>query len=137
MRDRVISLFQERFGTRPSAIVDVAPDGSQRSYVRLFAPDGNTVIGAHGPDRDENRAFLSIDLPVPEIYAADEEAGVWLEEDLGETTLFDALVEARTRGGGAFPAAMLDAYKRVVEVLPRFQVQGGRVVDYSVAYPHA
>jgi aminoglycoside/choline kinase family phosphotransferase len=144
MRDRVVSLFQERFGARPSAIVDVAPDGSQRSYVRLFAPDGLTVIGAHGPDRDENRAFLSfsrafrsIDLPVPEIYAADEEAGVWLEEDLGETTLFDALVEARTRGGGAFPAAMLDAYKRVVEVLPRFQVEGGRVVDYSVAYPHA
>jgi P-loop ATPase protein family/Phosphotransferase enzyme family len=28
-------------------------------------------------------------------------------------------------------------YRRVVEVLPRFQVEGGRAVDYSVAYPRA
>jgi hypothetical protein len=30
---------------------------------------------------------------------------------------------------------MLPLYRRVVEVLPRFQVEGGRVIDYSVAYP--
>ena len=144
MHDRIIALFQDHFRTRPSAIVDVAADGSQRSYVRMFAPDGRTAIGAVGPDRDENRAFLSfsrafrgIGLPVPEIYASDEDAGVWLEEDLGEMTLFDALVDARARSGGAFPAAMVETYARVVEVLPRFQVEGDRVVDYAVAYPHA
>ena len=144
MHDRIIALFQDHFGTRPSAIVDVAADGSQRSYVRLFAPDGRTAIGAVGPDRDENRAFLSfsraflgVGLPVPEIYASDESAGVWLEEDLGETTLFDALVDARARASGSFPAAMAETYARVVEVLPRFQVEGDRVADYSVAYPHA
>jgi aminoglycoside/choline kinase family phosphotransferase len=73
---------------------------------------------------------------VPEIFGVDEDVGVWLESDLGDTTLFNALVEARkaspTEG---FPAAMLPVYKRVVEILPRFQVEGGRVIDYSVAYP--
>lgn len=144
MHDRIIALFQDHFGTRPSAIVDIAADGSQRTYVRLLAPDGRTAIGALGPDRDENHAFLSftrafrsIDLPVPEIYAADEDAGVWIEEDLGETTLFDALVDARARAGGGLPPSIVETYGRVVETLPRFQVEGDRVVDYSVAYPHA
>ncbi len=144
VHDRVITLFHEHFGTRPSAIVAVAPDGSQRSYVRLVGPGGETAIGAAGPDPDENRAFLSfsrsfrgIGLPVPEIYAADEEAGVWLEEDLGEITLFDALVDARAKSDDPVPAPVLEAYARAVELLPRFQVEGGRVVDYSVAYPHA
>jgi predicted ester cyclase len=31
---------------------------------------------------------------------------------------------------------MVLVYQRVLEVLPRFQVEGGKVVDYSVAYPH-
>lgn len=144
MHDRIIALFQEHFGTRPSAIVAVAADGSQRSYVRLFAADGRTAIGAQGPDRDENRAFLSfsrsfrrIGLPVPEVYAADEDAGVWIEEDLGETTLFDALADGRARNGGVLPPAILEVYGRVVDTLPRFQVEGDRVADYSVAYPHA
>jgi aminoglycoside/choline kinase family phosphotransferase len=143
MHDRIIALFQDHFGTRPSAVVAVAADGSQRSYVRLLTPDGRTAIGAVGPDRDENRAFLSfsrafrsIDLPVPEIYGADEDAGVWLEEDLGDTTLFDALLEARRTSHG-FPPQIVEAYRRVVEVLPRFQIEGDRVVDYAIAYPHA
>jgi aminoglycoside/choline kinase family phosphotransferase len=68
----------------------------------------------------------------------DEEVGVWLESDLGDTTLFNALVEARKDDPGTpFPRAMMPAYRRVVEMLPRFQVEGGRVIDYSLAYPRS
>jgi aminoglycoside/choline kinase family phosphotransferase len=70
------------------------------------------------------------------VYGNDESVGVWIEEDLGDTTLFNALVEARKyEPGSAFPTSMLPLYRRVVEVLPKFQVEGGRVIDYSVAYP--
>jgi len=100
------------------------------------------VVGAHGPDADENRAFLAYSralrgagLPVPEIYAADEGLGIWLEQDLGDTTLFDALSAARAAVGGEFPAAVLASYERVVDVLPRFQVDGARVIDFALAYP--
>jgi aminoglycoside/choline kinase family phosphotransferase len=142
MHEMLKRLFERRFGEPPAAIARVAADGSQRAYYRLTGA-GQQVIGAVGPDRDENRAFLSfstsfrsIGLPVPEIFAADEEAGVWLAEDLGNTTLFAALSE--TRGPDeSFPEAMLPVYRRVVEVLPRFQVEGGRVADYGVAYPRA
>ncbi|MDX1661819.1 MAG: RNase adapter RapZ, partial [Gemmatimonadota bacterium] len=84
-----------------------------------------------------SRAFRSIDLPVPEIYADDEEAGAWLMEDLGDTTLFDALRAARVESGERFPETIEETYRRVVETLPRFQIEGHRVADYDLAYPHA
>lgn len=139
---RVRALYRERFGTPPTRTERVAGDGSPRTYLRLVAGDGSSVIGGYGPEPDENVAYLSfsrsfreIDLPVPEIYAEDLEAGVWLEEDLGDTTLFDHLDSARHREGGSFPASVVPLYRRVLEILPRFQVEGGRVVDYDVAYP--
>lgn len=143
MHAPVLHLYESRFGRRPAAIEDVAADGSQRRYWRLTGPDGSTAIGAFGPESEENRAFLafsrafrSIDLPVPEILAADEEPGVWLMEDLGDTTLFDALQAARLESGERFPSTVEETYRRVVELLPRFQVEGHRVVEYDLAYPH-
>ncbi|MFQ5678422.1 MAG: phosphotransferase [Gemmatimonadota bacterium] len=174
---RIVELFEAHFGAPPEERLPVSADGSARRYWRLIGRRGETAIGAYGPDPEENRAFLafsrafrSIDLPVPEIYAADEEAGVWLEEDLGDATLFDLLDEARrhrreggegrrepeevpggppgeagsapggSAGAGApadFPPAIEPLYRRVLEVLPRFQAEGAEVVDFGLAYPHA
>ena len=102
-------------------------------------------MGVVGPDHDENRAFLSytrtfleLGLPVPRLYAVDEAAGAWLEEDLGRTTLFDAVLAARAAGhAGACPSPSSTVYRQVLRVLPRFQVEGGRAVDYGAAYPRA
>jgi aminoglycoside/choline kinase family phosphotransferase len=142
--ERIKRLFRSHFEVSPVAIVEMQAHGSNRSYYRLLAEDGRTAVGAIGPDHDENRAFLTYSrilrdagLPVPELYGADTDAGVWLLEDLGDTTLFDALVEAREREGSAFPDSIRRDYDRVVEWLPRFQVEGGQVIDYSVAYPRA
>jgi aminoglycoside/choline kinase family phosphotransferase len=145
MYEALVRLYTARFDRPPRSILEIAGDGSNRSYYRLIGDDLRTAVGAVGPDHEENRAFISFTesffaagLPVPELYGVDEMAGVWLEEDLGDTTLFNAMVEARKHDPeAAFPASMLPLYRRVVEVLPRFQVEGGRVIDYSVAYPRA
>jgi aminoglycoside/choline kinase family phosphotransferase len=144
MHEQIVRLYEQHFGSRPKAILEVQAHGSARSYYRLVGDEWQTAIGAINADRDENRAFIgftgafrSVGLPVPEIYGEDEEAGVWLEEDLGDTTLFDALVQARRLEGADFPASVLEIYKRVVEMLPRFQVEGGQAVDYTLAYPRA
>jgi aminoglycoside/choline kinase family phosphotransferase len=141
MQERLIELYRARFGAAPTAVLALAGDGSNRAYRRLLGGD-EPVIGVMGPDPEENRAFLSftrafldIDLPVPELYGADEDGGVYLLEDLGDVTLFDALDEARASEGGSFPGSMVSRYREVVRWLPRFQVRGGRVVDYSDAYP--
>jgi aminoglycoside/choline kinase family phosphotransferase len=137
-------LYEERFGEPPAAVLPLEGDGSARRLYRLVGNNYDTAIGVYGPDSEENRAFLEYSrsfkgagLAVPTIFADDQERGVYLEEDLGDTTLFDAVTAARKREGGDFPSSMLPVYRRVVEELPRFQVIGGRVVDYSVAYPRA
>jgi len=145
MEHALARLYKETFGEAPAAMARIAADGSQRTYVRLGNAAGRTVVGTFGPDREENRAFLSysrsfrgLGLPVPEIYAADEAHGIWLAEDLGDTTLFSALSGARAASGDtSFPAEMLEIYDRVVRFLPRFQIDGGRVIDFSLAYPRA
>lgn len=137
-------LFEDYFGCAPNSVVSLSGDGSNRSYRRLVSNDGRTAIGAVGPDRDENRAFLSftssfraIELPVPEVYATDDDNGIYLMEDLGDLTLFSALEEARGAEGGQFPQSMVGVYRQVIGYLPRFQIEGHRVADYSAAYPHA
>ena len=143
MKERLIGLFEACFGRRPDVILDLAADGSTRQYFRLVLDAERTAVGVIGPDRDENRAFLEFarvfrqtGLPVPEIYAEDREAGVWLEEDLGDTTLFKALTAARIGCGQAeFPAEIEALYRQVLSILPRFQVLGHRAIDYRVAYP--
>jgi aminoglycoside/choline kinase family phosphotransferase len=144
MHDAAARLFQRRFGAPPASASSLAADGSQRAMSRLHGPRGERAIAVRGPDPDENRAFLSysrsfrsIGLPVPEVYGEDEAAGVYLVEDLGDVTLFRALGEARAADPSPFPAAMWPVYRRVLETLPRFQVDGGRAVDWSVARPRA
>ena len=148
-RDAVLRLYRAWAGEPPTDVEPVAADGSARLYLRLRGGGGSTVIAAYGPDRDENRAFLAfsrvfrgLGLPVPEIHAAEPEAGVWIEEDLGDTTLFRLLSGRREELGGGtgaaaddFPPSLVPLYRRVLELLPRFQVEGGRAVDFSVAYP--
>jgi len=79
------------------------------------------------------RHFRRHGLPVPEIYGGDLDHGIYLEEDLGNTTLFDFL--AKNRDGEEIGAAVVDAYRKTVAVLPRFQVEAGRDLNYKVCYP--
>jgi aminoglycoside/choline kinase family phosphotransferase len=137
-------LFEQHFQAPPTSEEPVAADASQRRMLRLQGANGETAVGVVGPDHDENRAFLSytrtfleLGLPVPRLYAVDEQAGAWLEEDLGRTTLFDAVLTARAAGHQELPEPIVDLYRQVMRVLPRFQVEGGRAIDYGVAYPRA
>jgi aminoglycoside/choline kinase family phosphotransferase len=72
-------------------------------------------------------------LPVPEIYGEDLSHGAYLEEDLGDTTLFEFLSD--NRDGANISAPVIQAYRKVVEVLPRFQVEAGRDLNYKKCYP--
>jgi len=115
--------------------------GSGRTIVRLRG-GGRTAIGVVHAVREENVAFLEFSrhfrrhgLPVPEIYEEDLKAGAYLEEDLGDETLFQFLME--NREGVDVAPRVVDAYRKVVAVLPRFQVEAGRDLNYKVCYPRA
>src|SRR6202142_1795245 len=115
--------------------------GSGRKIIRLSS-DHISAIGILYPVREENIAFLEFSghfrrhgLPVPEIYAEDLSHGAYLEEDLGDTTLFEFLSANRT--GAVVGPDAIEAYRKVVAVLPRFQVEAGRDLNYKVSYPRA
>jgi aminoglycoside/choline kinase family phosphotransferase len=115
--------------------------GSGRAIVRLSG-GGFSAIGILSTVREENIAFLEFSrhfrrhgLPVPEIYAEDLSQGAYLEEDLGDTTLFEFL--SGNRAGEDIALEAIEAYRRVVALLPRFQVEAGRDLNYKVCYPRA
>jgi aminoglycoside/choline kinase family phosphotransferase len=115
--------------------------GSGRTIVRLTAGE-SSAIGILYPVQEENAAFLEFSkhfyrhgLPVPEIYAEDLSQAAYLEEDLGDTTLFEFL--GRHRTGEVLAPPAIEAYRKVVAVLPRFQVEAGRDLNYNVCYPRA
>ena len=115
--------------------------GSGRKIIRLVG-GGRTAIGILYDGREESVAFLEFTrhfrrhgLPVPEIYAERLDEGAYLEEDLGDTTLFEFLSQHRD-GENVAPEAV-EAYRQVVAILPRFQVEAGRDLNYQVCYPRA
>ncbi len=115
--------------------------GSGRKIIRL-AGVKVSAIGILYDVREENVAFLEFSrhfrrhgLPVPEIYAEDLTHGAYLEEDLGSTTLFEFLSDHRE--GVAIAPKAVAAYRKVVAVLPRFQVEAGRDLNYKVCYPRS
>ena len=139
--DELGALFKRRFDTPPERVDAVAGGlgASGRGIFRLTAGPVS-AIGIRHDVRQENVAFLEFsrhfrerNLPVPEIYAEDLDRGVYLEEDLGDTTLYEFL-EAN-RNGDLVADAVIDAYLQAVAVLPRFQVEAGRDLDYSVCHP--
>ena len=139
--DVLKKLFEQHFHAPPERIVPLQGElgGSGRKIIRL-ANEKHRAIGILYGVREENVAFLEFSkhfrshgLPVPEIYAEDLTHGAYLEEDLGDTTLFEFL--SKNRSGGDISPQVVEAYRKVVAVLPRFQVEASRDLNYSVCYP--
>lgn len=141
--DLLKRFFEEHFH---SSAIHVRPlqgelGGSGRKIIRL-SNDKASAVGILYGVREENAAFLSFSkhfrrhgLPVPEIYGEDLEQGAYLEQDLGDTTLFEFLSKNRT--GDQIASDVVKTYRKVVSMLPRFQVEAGRDMDYSICYPCA
>ncbi len=136
-------LFEQHFHSPVERVRPLQDElgGSGRKIVRLDSAK-LSAIGILYNVREENVAFLEFSrhfrrhgLPVPEIYAEDLSHGAYLEEDLGSTTLFEFL--SGHRDGTTIAPEAVATYRKVVAVLPRFQVEAGRDLNYKVCYPRA
>jgi len=111
--------------------------GSYRSYCRMQACD-SVALGAWNSDKKENDAFLSFTesfrskgIPVPTIYAVDEEQDLYLLEDFGADTLFDCVK------GKAFDEPLKELYRKSLKGLIDLQLKGKDCIDYTKCYPRA
>lgn len=143
--EQLRELYKATYGEWPESVERLAASGSNRAYYRLrgaaAAAVGGSAIGAVGESLDENRAFIGITrhftlrrLPVPRILAVSEDGMRYLQTDLGDRTLYDALRRGR-EAGGRYTLRERKLIERTIEALPELQFRGARGLDFSQCYP--
>jgi len=132
-------LFKTWSGEYPDHISPLPVSGSERHYSRLKR-HAKAVIGTYNEDILENEAFFHLTkvfidarLNVPEIYAIDRAGTSYLQEDLGNMTLFD-LVNNRIDETSVTPEIKIYYYS-ALNALIRFQTEASKSIDYTVCYP--
>jgi aminoglycoside/choline kinase family phosphotransferase len=134
-------LFELHFGAPAETIEPLRTmlGASDRKLYRL-SNAGQRAIGVLHGVREENVAFLQFSrhfqkygLPVPQIYGQALREGAYLEEDLGDTTLYEFLTQ--NRSGDQIAPAVIEAYRKVIALLPRFQIEAARDFPYRFCYP--
>ena len=133
-------LFFNTFHQQVEQIHLLDASGSNRKYYRMQAGIFS-VIGVYNEDGKENRAFIAFShyfakkgIAVPTIYAENADKNVYLQNDLGDETLYAYLCRLKKSSDG-FPKAIIPIYKEVLDKLIEIQLSGNEDFDYSLCYP--
>ena len=134
-------LYEQWKGEAPVQTERLAGAGSNREYYRMTDGEGQSVIGCIGTSRDENHAFVCLtrhftrrQLPVPQILAVSNDELRYLQTDLGDQSLFDALRVGR-EAGGRYTQQERALLVKTIRELPNIQMRGARGLDWSCCYP--
>jgi aminoglycoside/choline kinase family phosphotransferase len=139
LEQAVRDLFVKHYGHSPEIIRPLPASGSDRKYFRIFF-DNQTILAAFNPYPRENRAFIYLSrlfrekgLPVPQVIAQDHDEHCYLLNDLGDTTLFSLLPHDPAVKN--FSREVMEHYSKVVQWLPKLQVDGAKGLDFKICYP--
>ena len=131
-------LYTQAIGSPAESTVELASSGSNRRYFRLSG--AINLIGVSGTSRQENEAFLYMaahfgekGLPVPRVYAASEDSLFYLQEDLGDTLLFDRIEKGRKTC--VFADEEKSLLRQTIAALPAMQFEGAEGFDFDRCYP--
>lgn len=138
--DILAHLYQKYAGKYPEQMTELSGSGSNRCYFRLCgSPD---LIGVVGESIEENRAFIYLSahfaeqgIRVPKVVAVSDDMLAYLQEDLGDDSLFDFIANGRETGD--FSVAEVSMLERTIRRLPDIQYNGGKGLDFNVCYPLA
>ena len=137
--DRLESLFEKRYGVRPTAVYPMTGSASARKYFKMVAGE-QECIGVIGPDADENRTFIYLadhfkaqGINVPQVYDVSDDHIAYIQENLGDDVLFDMFVKARRTGVGLESAE--DMLCVAMSMLPKLQFEGARGLDFMRCHP--
>ncbi len=134
-------LFKSWSNEAIDRIESIAESGSNRKYYRIFY-NQNTVIAAVNPNIKENSAFIEfsrhfkkLGLAVADILAVDLNKGMYLLQDLGKTSLYDIISQKSL--DKSFKPEWTELYKKVLDNLIRFQIEGAKDLDFKLCYPRS
>ena len=136
--DVLRQLYLSYIGHEPESIEAFPSSGSNRRYFRLTGQP--TLIGVRGESVEENRAFIYLaghfrrqGLPVPQVFAHSKDGLYYLQEDLGDTLLFDKLGTKSREGEDS--ARLFPLLRKVIRLLPVLQYKGAEGLDFGQCYP--
>lgn len=134
-------LFEGWAGVAVANCSELGANGSNRRYFRMEG-DGRRCIAAYNEDVRENEAFVYYSrqmrqrgLPVPEVFAVSDDGRCYLQQDLGDETLYGHLFARKQQGRGV-DETMVALYRQVLSDLADFQLRC-RELDFQYAYPRA
>lgn len=149
MNDQINNILTELYrswsSNWPAQYTELPPSGSNRRYFRISGNDNqNKAIGVYNADRKENEAFISFShslrqagVNVPEVFGEQLAYGVYIQQDLGNETLYSLLTRIRKENGGAFTDELKTIYKKVLKALTRIQTLGTQTIDFNKCYPRS
>ncbi|WP_300694630.1 RNase adapter RapZ [uncultured Bacteroides sp.] len=133
-------LYRTYTGHEPEAVNELPSSGSNRRYFRLTGTP--TLIGVSGTSIEENQTFLYMadhfrkkGLPVPEVVAKSENNTLYLQEDLGDMLLFNAIEKGRKTN--VFDEEEKQLLHKTMRLLPTIQFIGADGMDFSYCYPQS
>ncbi|MDO9154896.1 MAG: RNase adapter RapZ [Paludibacter sp.] len=133
------NLFRKFTGEKLLSKEELSASGSNRRYFRIESKK-TSIIGVEGTSAEENKAFITMSkhfyskgLPVPQVLAQTDDGLFYIQEDLGDTLLFDYVAEGRKTG--VFCEPEKEMLRKTMRLLPAVQVKGAENFDFSVCYP--
>ena len=131
-------LYQTHTGSPATDITELSSSGSNRRYFRLSG--SVSLIGVSGTSIEENNAFIYMAahfrekrLPVPQVYCWSVDKSFYLQEDLGDTLLFQAIEKGRK--SCFFDETEKSLLHKTITLLPTLQFKGAEGFDFSQCYP--
>lgn len=133
----MVQLYTKTFGQKPIEVKRLSGAGSNRQYYRITGSNGSTVIGVIGENQKENHAFLALakqmyakGLNIPKVIAATDDEMIYIQEDLGDTSIYD-LIEKGKKEGDPFNGNVIETLQKIISDLPKIQFETAEGFDFS------
>lgn len=130
----LFQLFENHFKIKAQELVQLELSGSDRRYYRITAGDAS-CIGTFNENIAENNTYFYFtelfkkhNIPVPQIFLIGKDRRYYVQQDLGNTNLFDLLVQ------NGFTDEIKSYYQKSLELLAKLQWVAGREVDYKQCF---
>jgi len=127
----ITSLFQSFQQQTPTRIEKLPQSGSDRIYFRIYLLE-QTFIATYNNNVKENEAFISFSqhfkkahLPVPQVFCANAEGTIYIQEDVGNFSLLNKLEE---HGKTDYVYTL---FQKSLSNLAKIQIIGDANFDYS------
>ncbi len=133
--NKIEQLYQKYANEVPQNVEQLPISGSNRRYYRIFGSN-STCIAVKGTSIEENKTFITLadhfykqGLPVPQVYSYSDDYSCYLQEDLGDDSLFNLIATQPVSN------EVRSLLHETMRLLPDVQYRGAEGLDFSMCYP--